>query len=159
MNFEDMTSSSAARCYDKCGAVAKEFPGGIAGSLPVLMAALEAGLEESRKALLALDLAGLVKGTREQVLLSRELAAVLYENGQSAAVAGPPDLAGELGRQQMEIDQVRIMGRRIIGAIRLQHALLARSQSKLRVMANMRAGPSAAYGPMLASRFRGHPRG
>ena len=37
---------------------------------------------------------------------------------------------------------------RILEAARVQAALLARAQSKLRVLANMLAGPSIIYGPL-----------
>jgi hypothetical protein len=120
----------------------------IAASLLALMATLEISLEASRKSLLALDLAGLAARTREQVLLSRELAAVLNPvGGASDALPAPRGLAGELGSQQLHIEQIQVTAKRIIAGIQLQYALLARSRTKLRVMANMLAGPSAAYGP------------
>lgn len=45
-----------------------------------------------------------------------------------------------------------------MGAVRLQAALLARAQGKLRVLANMLAGTSADYGQLLARQGRGQRR-
>jgi hypothetical protein len=149
MNFKHMTSTRAVRHYDKRGSAAKRFRGERAGSLLRLMAALEASVEGSRKTLLALDLPELVSRTREQILLSRQLAAVLYEAcGDGDALCRAAGLTGEFGSQQVEREQARTIAKRIIAAIRLQYALLARSRTKLRVMANMLAGTSAAYGPI-----------
>lgn len=121
----------------------------IAVSLLAVMATLEISLEASRKSLLALDLDGLAARTREQVLLSRELAAVLNPvGGASNTLSGPHRLA-ESRSQPLQIEQIRVAAKRVIAAIRLQYALLARSRTKLRVMANMLAGPSEAYGPTV----------
>jgi hypothetical protein len=58
----------------------------------------------------------------------------------------------KMGRLRMV--ELRVAAERICMAIRVQSALLARSQAKLRVMANMLASPSMSYGPMLAARLR-----
>jgi len=103
-----------------------------------LMSKLEASLEASLRALLALDLSEIERRTKEQAALSTELAAVRMQSpalGDPAAARKASDLFQE--SQSMEF--------RILDALRLQSAVLKRSQSKLRVMANMLADPSAAY--------------
>ena len=107
------------------------------------MGELEASLDGSRKALLALDLSGIERGTREQVGLIRK-----FEGMKVDSIARAPDLEKELRRQ----------GTTIMGAVRLQAALLARAQGKLRVLANMLAGTSADYGQLLARQGRGQRR-
>jgi hypothetical protein len=118
----------------------------------VLMRRLEASLQGSRKALLALDLPRIECGTGDQIGLILEFGALLRRSRACAAVdpsAEPrapglrtpsPELEEELGRSQ----------NRILDALRLQTALLARTQCKLRVLANMLAGPTVSYGPLLA---------
>jgi len=102
-----------------------------------LMAELEASLDASRKALLALDLAGIELGTREQIGLLRNLEAVR----QRSRLACPAELEHETRR----------CGHRILQAALLQSALLARARAKLRVVANMLAGQSVTYGPLVAT--------
>jgi hypothetical protein len=99
-----------------------------------LLGELEASLDASRKALLALDLAGIELGTREQVGLLRKLEAVL---GRGTVQPGLED-------------ETRRSGQRILQAARLQWALLARARAKLRVLANMLAGQNVSYGPLVA---------
>ncbi len=98
-----------------------------------LLGALEASLLRSQKALLRLDLEGIHRGTREQVGLVAELAAIPMR------CAGEPTdvLAGEI--RQGEV--------RTLQAARVQAALLARGRAKLRMLANMLAGPGVNYGP------------
>ncbi len=124
-----------------------------------LLQALEASLEGSRKALLALDLSGIERGTSEQMGLIRELDAVA-----GGAAERPP--AGGRCRPMPEIDtsfvgeleqEARRSAQRILEALRLHRALLARAQGKLRVLANMLASPSVPYGDLLA-RNRGLPQ-
>ena len=99
-----------------------------------LLRQLQASLSRSCTALLALDLAGIERGTREQVGLSQELAADLPRAGRELAGGAREELRqNELG---------------ILQALRLQSALLARARCKLRVLVNMLAGPSASYGPL-----------
>jgi len=95
-----------------------------------LMRRLEASLGASREALLALDLAGMARATREQIVLLGELRA---------------GYAGASGSQDL-----RRSAQRILDAARLQSALLARAQRKLRVVASMLAGPSSTYKPLSA---------
>ena len=105
---------------------------------------LEASLTGSRKALQALDLAGIEQRTREQVDLIREFDALRRrqtgDDGAPGFAVGAPELEKELRRS----------GTRILEALRLQAALLARARCKLRVLANMLAGPSIDYGRLLA---------
>jgi hypothetical protein len=119
----------------------------------VLQRALEASLARSRAALLALDLGGLATQTREQRLLSQELVAL---NASSERIErtprGPGTDPGHLRSQTLE--QLRASALRIQSAIRLQLALLARSQHKLQVMANMLAETGALYGPLAGAGVR-----
>jgi len=155
----DMTSTTGISSRANCGAVAKTFGSPIAGPVLGLMAALEASLEGSRSALISLDVAGLAARTREQIGLSHELAAVLHQaSGQIEPPSGMPDLSQPFAREQLQIESMRPIAHRIIFAIRLQSALLARLRIKLRVMANLLAGCSAAYGPILSGRWPSGPR-
>ncbi len=116
-------------------------------TLSTLMCALEASLGASRKALLALDLAGIEQGTQEQVSLIHEFDAVLRRNRATPSTRSAersPDFADA---SEQELLRSR---KRLLDAIRLQAALLARARCKLRVLANMLAGPSVGYGPLLA---------
>lgn len=151
-----MTSDIGASLHGNSGWVAMKFTGKMGGSLLASMAALERSLEESGKALVCLDLAGLVTRTREQVRLSREVAAMFDEardNIDDWPGRSPSD--GELEMARAQMAELRMTAERIRIAVRLQSALLARSQAKLRVMANMLASPSVSYGPLLAARLRG----
>lgn len=109
----------------------------------VLMAELEASLQGSHKALLALDLAGIEYRTKEQIGLLRKFNAF---GGHTADGAGPALAV----REPALAEELRRSGTRVLQAARLQSALLARARSKLRVLANMLAGPSVAYGPFMA---------
>jgi hypothetical protein len=103
-----------------------------------LMSRLEASLAGSRRALLALDLGGIERGTREQIGWVREFETLL-ERYRLAP----------LSREALAGEEFRRSGERIVAVLRLQAALLARGRSKLRVLANMLAGPSADYGVLL----------
>jgi hypothetical protein len=110
---------------------------------------LFASLSASRTALLAMDLPALERATREQFVLSRELATFVRETRPSSAyvrdslLVHAPDakhestLTGELRRVESDVVQ----------ALLLQSALLVRMQRKIRVMANMLADRSLNYGP------------
>ncbi len=121
----------------------------------VLHLAVEASLEKSRKALLALDLGGLATQTREQILLSRCLAAL---NEWSGVNGGTQQLARDEGClvSAQTVEQVRASALRVQSAIRLQLAILSRLRHKLRVMANMLAETGAPYGPAASARLRGY---
>ncbi|MGA8837765.1 MAG: hypothetical protein WB538_19200 [Candidatus Sulfotelmatobacter sp.] len=125
-----------------------------------LMRQLQASLLASRNALLALDLAAIGQGTREQVELSLRLGENIGILATSAVRIGrlieprpasgcaalapelEPELTADLKRAELDVMQ----------ALRLQSALLARARAKLRVLANMLAGPSVNYGPPCAPR-------
>ncbi|MFZ0774294.1 MAG: hypothetical protein WCA49_23760 [Candidatus Sulfotelmatobacter sp.] len=98
---------------------------------------LQASLSASHKALLALDLRGIERGTSEQVGLSRKLAEDLRRGRVSPA------------REKRLAEELRQSEREVWQAARLQAALLARAQCKLRVLSNMLADPSVNYGPLL----------
>jgi hypothetical protein len=132
-------------------------PDSIAADEPVraclaLMGELEASLERSRKALLAQDLAGIERGTGEQVGLLEAIDAAVRRSVTPCTTwkqtrglsASSPGLEEELRHSRD----------RIMEAVRLQAALLARARSKLRVLANMLADPSVDYGPLLARSVR-----
>jgi hypothetical protein len=104
---------------------------------------LEASLQASRKALLALDLAAIERGTSEQAGLIREFAALLRQSGENVR----PGLSAGTPERRETFQQ---NAQRILEAARLQAALLARAQRKLRVLANMLAGPSVIYGGLWA---------
>jgi len=99
-----------------------------------LFGQLEASLHGSRKALLARNLAGIEQRTQEQRALAGKIEAVLRKGIVSSA-----------GGLQEELRQ---SGKRVLAAGRLQAALLARARLKLRVLANMLAGPSVNYEPI-----------
>jgi hypothetical protein len=125
-----------------------------------LMRQLEASLQRSRKALLALDLAGIERGTGEQVNLVQEFESVLRRSTAPPAIGRQSAEEGGLGLPVHASELARELRRsenRIREAARLQAALLARARSKLRVLANMLAGPSVTYGP-LPARSGGAPR-
>jgi len=117
-----------------------------------VMRELEASLQGSRKALLALDLA-IERGTREQVRLIRELEMVLRRPTASSAIGRQPaeDAAQGLPACAPELEEeLRRCESRVRDGARLQAALLARARSKLRVLANMLADPSVTYERLLA---------
>jgi hypothetical protein len=97
-----------------------------------LLRELEASLLGSRAALLALDLEGIERGTREQV----DLVGKLEANRRLGRALAGPELAEDFERCAARVGQ----------AGRVQAALLARARAKLRVLANMLAGPSCDYG-------------
>jgi hypothetical protein len=121
-----------------------------------LMDQLEASLAGSRQALLALDLAGIERGTREQVVLAGEIEAALRR--AIARPAAPRASAEHSAEQRMlrwsaraaDLQELRRSENRVLAAARLQAALLVRVQCKLRVLANFLAGPSVNYGPLSA---------
>jgi hypothetical protein len=130
-----------------------------------LMRDLEASLEGSRKALLVLDLAGIEHGNSEQMRLLCEMAATLPRRG-AAQDDGCSRFAGGAAEHRLtqEHERERERGKelcqsrdRILTATRLQGALLSRARTKLRVLANMLASPSADYGPLLSASRSGFP--
>lgn len=125
-----------------------------------LMGELEASLHRSRKALLALDLAGIERATGEQVGMIREFQACLRRGvaPQATEKSGAKNALGLSAPAPNPEEELRKSESRVLEAVRLQAALLGRAQCKLHVLANMLAGPSVTYGPWLA-RNGGLPRG
>jgi len=107
-----------------------------------LMRDLASSLEGSHKALVALDLAGLVRETAEQAALIRKLKALAAEGALRTRQAATSRAKNSSPVLDPEITHCAV---RIREATRLQAALLARLQGKLRVLANMLAGPGATY--------------
>lgn len=118
------------------------------GSRLELMSRLGASLDRSRQALLALDLAGIERGTREQEGLVREFESVLRRGRALAfdvkAAARDETFALAVATLQQELQSGAVMVR---DAALLQAALLVRMQGKLRVLRNMLAGTTALYLP------------
>jgi hypothetical protein len=108
-----------------------------------LLCELEASLEGSRKALLALDLASLESGTREQAGLIMRFEPLRRQREEYRVFIEPANIkpANASARQA----ELRHCAHRVREATRLQAALLARAQAKLRVLGNRLAGPSATY--------------
>jgi hypothetical protein len=115
-----------------------------------LMGALEASLDVSRNSLLALDLAGIEQETAAQIGLIHELnelrrrkaiaPACARESGEDAKTGKSP---GSLALEK-RLSESR---NRILEAVRVQAAFLTRARGKLRILANMLAGPTVIYGP------------
>jgi hypothetical protein len=126
-----------------------ELHGELLHSYLALMDALEASLERSRKALLALDVCGVELETGEQMRLVRKFDAVLRQ-ARGGCVTGELSTKNrtlELAFAKDPNDELRRRHSCLLSSLRLQAALLKRVQCKLRVMANCLAGPSALYGP------------
>jgi hypothetical protein len=129
-----------------------------------LLRELEASLGGSRQALLALDLAGIEQGTREQVGLVRELQKFpeirMPKRGLKRSSEGFDGRrnggtretgAGERSARSQEIaEEVKLCEQSVLQAARVQAALLARARRKLRILANMLAGTSLNYGCLFA---------
>ena len=120
-----------------------------------LLRQLEASLGRSHQALVALDVAAIEQGTREQQRLCRNLAEAIWrsKNAADARAEENPALGEELRRDAAKV----------LAAARVQAALLKRSQHKLQVLANMLAGAERTYtSPMerkgFALRFTGENR-
>jgi hypothetical protein len=118
-----------------------------------LVAELEASLADSQKALLALDLAGIERGTREQALLGRNLEALVLRTRRIVTVElargkerplAPPSPTPE------ELSGLRAAANGVLQSIRVQAALLTRAQRALRIRAHRVAGIGATYGPFPA---------
>jgi hypothetical protein len=116
--------------------------------------ALESSLNRSLRALIDLNLESLRSATAEQILLAQEMAAML-EGGHEAQ--NNPQPAGDEPQvlvPAVELPgELRSMQRRIYEALRLQSAVLVRSQRKQSVLANMLAGVGVPYGPLPVRRY------
>jgi hypothetical protein len=111
-----------------------------------VMPKLEASLDRSRNSLLAMDLEGIERETREQLEIIRELEAAALPGvaATSAQLREHPDL---VTLSPVELEELRKSETRVREAARLQAALLARARYKLRVLANMLGGVSKTYFP------------
>jgi hypothetical protein len=119
-----------------------------------LLRQLEASLCHGHSALLALDLGGIERETREQVGLSRKIAGEIRRGTESTASVWETEVetrasASAERAPEMPEELARVISR-VLQALRLQTALLARARGKLRVLANMLADPSVTYGPLPA---------
>jgi len=108
------------------------------------MRRLHQSLCRSHRALIALDLAAVEQGTREQLALCRELAAAIQKS-RSAAYALDREASEELTGVEWDVWR----------ALKVQAALLSRAQRKLIVLANMLAGTSRSYEPAAVPRAGG----
>jgi hypothetical protein len=116
-----------------------------------LLRELEASLGGSRQALLALDLAGIEQGTREQVALVRELQKFPEMQTGERHEGGTQETGAEVPTWSRETaEDVRRCEEAVLQAARVQAALLARARRKLRILANMLAGPSLNYSCLFA---------
>jgi hypothetical protein len=121
----------------------------ISGPVTILaiLAKLEVSVVASQKAVLALDLSEIEQRTREQIELTRELSALLG-GAQLIADAGTacgPSHAPVFSPTCELQKELRKRAVHVRDAVRLQLALLARAQRKLRALANALAGPATAY--------------
>lgn len=105
---------------------------------------LECSLEATQKALLARDLARIEQETREQMRLQRAFAIL---TAPVAAPAGDP-ANGDVRIQERAqlLSALHSAEMRVLHLARVQAALLARAQRTARMIANLLAGPHAAYG-------------
>jgi hypothetical protein len=129
-----------------------------------IMGELYTSLLASCEALLALDLGGITRGTREQVGLSARLAREMGQENRCAVKDKPraeSGAASHVTARASALEAVRGVeiraaaqqelkqSYRVLQALRLQSAILRRAGAKLRVLTNALAGPSANYGPPL----------
>ena len=103
-------------------------------------AELKASLERSRKALLALDLAGIELGAEEQIRLAARITASIER------VKGLP--LCRIWQDGKNIQELQSTVGRVLYAARVQAALLGRLQSKQIAMARMLVGTSMTYAPV-----------
>lgn len=113
-----------------------------------LLQKLEESIVKGSEALLKLDLQGIEDGTREQLQLLQEFAEVRPQLAHALAARSSAKSSPETAQQgTADARLVKAAALRVIHATRLQLALLARAQRKLRVVAHMLAGPGACYPP------------
>ena len=111
-----------------------------------LLEKLEESIVRGCGALLKLDLEGIENGTREQLQLLQQFAEV--RPWLAEAVGASAKSSSEIAEQgTADARRLKVAALRVIHATRVQLALLARAQRKLRVVAHMLAGPGACYLP------------
>ncbi len=123
----------------------------VPGTILAILVKLDESLAASHKALLALDLDAIEHRTCQQIALVKDLA-VSLEAAKSIADAEAP--AGRLTQSFRCLargirEELRDKAIRVRHAARLQLALLARAHRKLRMLANVLAGPKNSYGNFL----------
>lgn len=115
------------------------------------MAELEASLENSRKALLAMDLSGIEGRTQEQEVLLQRFDEQIRQGPQ---LMGHRRTSTGDGRPLMLLfpleEEIQPQAIKIQNAVRLQSALLNRAQKKLRLLSRLVAGLSFTYEPFAA---------
>lgn len=157
---DDSISATALASADALERVALERVENSSRRRLALMRQLQASLAGSRKALLELDLAGIGRGTGEQIELNRMLAEEIQRDREPSAIPKRETFKKECASGTEE--ELRQSERDVLHALRLQAVLLARMRSKLCVLANMLADRSVNYGPLLEQNgvlphaFRGH---
>jgi hypothetical protein len=111
-----------------------------------LLCELEVGLKNSQKVLLSGDASGLEIQTREQNRLLAELWKIdsLAQAASSTRQAGNSQLRPAAEDSDIAVE-LQAAAARILHAGRVQAALLARARQRLRMIANVLAGPQAAY--------------
>lgn len=122
-----------------------------------IMQELEVSLERGRKALLALDLAGIEQECGEQRDMAQRLRMWVMQPEMTSSTCSefPSASASELFLDRFLLEQAIHLSRsRILQAVRLQRALLQRAQCRLRVLGNMLAGPAALYHPCDQAKLR-----
>lgn len=126
-----------------------DVPG--SGTILATLAKLDISLVASQKALLALDLEAIEHRTREQIALIKELAVSLAGANLIADAEAPAGSSNQSFRFMAcgSQEELRERAMRVRDAVRLQLALLARAQRKLRALANVLAGPETTYGTFL----------
>ena len=104
----------------------------------MLLGELESSLQASQKALLCCDVAGVERGTEEQIRLRESLASLWTSDSSATFVPlSEPNSAALLRAAQS----------RVLHLGRVQLALLARAQQSVRILANLLAGTAGDYGP------------
>ena len=142
-------TSDFSRPQCALGATAEDRENELLRACVALMRELEDSLEGSRKALLALDLGGIERGTSDQVSLVRRLDSLFRHCGTTSEVESSEQSGARRYLSELE-EELRQSQNRIGDALRLQSALLVRSRAKLRMLANMLAGPTVPYSALLA---------
>jgi len=130
-----------------------------------LLRELEASLLASQTAVQRLDLESIERGTCEQVALVAKLAATSPRGSVAPTSSSDRPVTQEssdMGQATSvlqvyvrdEANELRLCAARTMHAARVQAALLARMQGKLRALTNMLAGPSVDYGLIADSNGR-----
>ena len=107
------------------------------------LAALEASLRFTQKALLARDLHGIAQGARDQRHFQQQLELLLFASRAAHKTTHP---AWDF-RHSRFLPDLNAAAHRILHLGRIQAALLERGQRSLRMLSNLLAAPSACYRP------------